>query len=116
MSQAAPCVLAPLGRGHLGDPLWTECLGPTQGREVGFLRRAHTQTGKEDWLLFQTPWSPQENWQGSPCPAKHYGLKKPTMLPLRTPQGTRGGAPALSLKEQKDFAGPKAWIGLVRGC
>ena len=64
MSQAAPCVLAPLGRGHLGGPLWTVCLGPTQGREVGFLRRAHTQTGKEDWLLFQTPWSPQENCQG----------------------------------------------------
>lgn len=51
----------------------------------------------------------------SPCPAKHYGLKKPSMPPLRTPQGTHGGAPALSLKEQKDFAGPRAWIGLRQG-
>lgn len=32
MNQAAPCVLAPLGRGPLGDPLWTVLGPPKAGR------------------------------------------------------------------------------------
>lgn len=63
MNQAAPCVWLLWGRGPLGDPLWT-VLGPPKAGG-GFPEDSpHSDWKKQDWLLFQRLWSPQENCQG----------------------------------------------------